>query len=131
MARSKLKPNDDTLAFVDTINDSAMLDTLAAPQAQLLSPLVDPFCPRQIVFTIPGQPGVQVTATENSGDIDFIVDVLNSPTVTADLRGLFFHFNEAKLAGLQITGGDGLITGTQISANHVIDLLDGANMSGA
>ena len=87
----------------------------------------DLFCPRQIIFTIPGKVGVQVTATENDGKIDFIVDALGAD----DLRGLFFHFNELKLAGLQLTGGDGLITGSQVNANRVIDLLDqDVNMSG-
>jgi hypothetical protein len=87
----------------------------------------DLFCPRQIIFTIPGKTGVQVTATENDGKIDFIVDALG----TNDLRGLFFHLkDESKLAGLQVTGGDGLITGSQLKANGVIDLLDNVNMNG-
>ena len=86
----------------------------------------DLFCPRQIIFTIPGKVGVQVTATENDGKIDFIVDALGAD----DLRGLFFHFNELKLAGLQLTGGDGWITGTQVKANGVINLDQGVNMNG-
>src|SRR5262245_56573013 len=86
----------------------------------------DPFCPRQIIFTIPGKTGVQVTATENDGKIDFIVDALG----TNDLRGLFFHFNETKLGGLVLTGGDGWIVGSQNNANRVIDLLDNVNMNG-
>ena len=86
----------------------------------------DLFCPRQIIFTIPGKVGVQVTATENDGKIDFIVDALGAD----DLRGLFFHFNELKLAGLQLTGGDGWITGTQVKANGVINLGQGVNMNG-
>src|SRR5262245_14341395 len=62
----------------------------------------DEFCPRTISFTIPGangNPGVQVTAVEHqengvkTGTIDFTVDVLGD----ADLRGLFFQFNEAHL----------------------------------
>ena len=91
----------------------------------------DPFCPRTISFTIPGNPGVQVTAVENAGKIDFTVDVLNGTAITADLRGLFFHFNEAKLGALTISSTEGLITGTQISANKVINLGDGANLNGA
>jgi Big-like domain-containing protein len=110
-------------------------DALLPLVPQLTSALtsLNEFCPRQIIFTIPGQPGVQVTATENDGKIDFIVDVLDDPKSTGDLRGLFFHFNESKLATLQVTGSDvpNWITGTQINANHVIDLLDGVNMSGA
>jgi hypothetical protein len=115
-----------------TLDETAALSASSLTFAPL-SPASDPFCPRQIIFTIPGQPGVQVTATENDGKIDFTVDVLNDPTVTGDLRGLFFHFNESKLATLQVTGTDApnWITRTQIDANHVIDLLDGANMSGA
>ena len=90
----------------------------------------DPFCPRQITFTIPGKVGVQVTITENEGKLDFVVDVLGEGQQSADLRGLFFHFNELQLGSLQIVGGDGLITGTQIKANKVIDLGQGNNMQG-
>jgi hypothetical protein len=89
------------------------------------------FCPRQISFTIPGKVGVQVTATENGGNIDFTVDVLDGSALTGDLRGLFFQFNESKLGTLQIMGGDGPITSTQINANAVIDLGNGDNMKGA
>jgi Cadherin-like domain len=104
---------------------------LTAQLTPALTPLDDPFCPRQISFTIPGQPGVQVTATENSGNIDFTVDVLDSSTLTGDLRGLFFQFNESKLGSLQVTGGEGLITDQQIAANAVINLGNGDNMLGA
>ena len=92
----------------------------------------DPFCPRQIIFEIPGTPGVLVTATENetTGSIEFTLDVEDGAT-TADLRALFFHFNEAKLAGLQITGGDGLLTESRVLANSLLDLGDGATMAGA
>jgi len=146
-----LKKQFDTLSPFDRFDDqldslvlasprltaSTTLDETAALSASSpfapLSPASDPFCPRQIIFTLPGQPGVQVTATEDNGKINFIVDVLDDPTSTGDLRGLFFHFNESKLATLQITGTDApsWITGTQIAANQVIDLLDGANMYGA
>jgi Big-like domain-containing protein len=97
----------------------------------------DEFCPRTISFTIPGagpgNPGVQVTAVEHqengvkTGTIDFTVDVLGN----ADLRGLFFQFNEAHLNGLTVTGGDGLITNKLIQANSVINLGQGAEMDGA
>jgi hypothetical protein len=97
----------------------------------------DEFCPRTISFTIPGgtpgNPGVQVTAVEHqengvkTGTIDFTVDVLGD----ADLRGLFFQFNEAHLNGLTVTGGDGLITNKLIQANSVINLGQGAEMNGA
>lgn len=89
------------------------------------------FCPRGISFTIPGVPGVQITAVENGGNIDFTVDVIDSSSLTGDLRGLFFQFNEAKLSTLQISNPDGLITDTQIKANKVIDLGNGANLNGA
>lgn len=89
----------------------------------------DDFCPRQIIFTIPGSPGVQVTATEVNGAIHFDLDVLNGAKV-GDLRGLFFDFTESKLAGLSITSNDGLLTGQQIGANKVIDLGHGDNLNG-
>jgi hypothetical protein len=89
------------------------------------------FCPRQVSFTIAGSPGVLVTATENAGSIDFTLDVLDSTKLTGDLRGLFFQFNEAKLAGLQVVDTDHLITGFKASANSVIDLGNGDNMLAA
>lgn len=91
----------------------------------------DVFCPRQIVFEIPGAPGLIVTATENesTGAIHFILDVEDGAT-TADLRALFFHFNEAKLGSLVISGGDGLLTESRINANSVLDLGDGATLAG-
>lgn len=93
--------------------------------------MADEFCPRTITFTIPGggpgNPGVQITAVEDNGSIDFTVDVLGN----ADLRGLFFHLNEAHLNGLVVSGGDGLITNTLIQANSVINLGQGAEMFGA
>ncbi len=90
-------------------------------------------CPRSITFTIPGKlgVGVQITAVENGGNLDFTVEVVGSSMHTADLRGLFFQFNEADLSGLHILGGDGLITGSQIQANSVINLGQGVNMNGA
>ena len=93
------------------------------------------FLPRSITFTIPAKlgVGVQVTAVENAdGNLDFTVDVLGTAKHAADLRGLFFHLaDESDLAGLKIIGGDGLITGTQIKANGVIDLGNGNNLHGA
>jgi hypothetical protein len=89
----------------------------------------DDFCPRQIVFTIPGNPPVQVTATEVDGTIVFQVDVQEGAT-TADLRGLFFDINEAKLDGLSISGGDGLLTESRVNPNSVLDMGQGANMKG-
>jgi len=88
----------------------------------------DDFCPRQIIFTIPGQPSVQVTATEHDGAIDFTVEVVGGGTV-GDLRGLFFNFNDAKMAGLSIQG-DSAVTDQQIAMNNVIDLGNGDNLKG-
>lgn len=65
--------------------------------------MADDFYPRQITFTIPGSPGVQVTATEDNGQIDFTAQVLGGATV-GDLRGLFFNFTDAKVSGLSVTG---------------------------
>jgi Cadherin-like domain len=89
----------------------------------------DEFCPRQIVFTIPGNPPVQVTATEDNGAIVFKVDVIEGAT-TADLRALFFDINEAKMEGMTISGGDGLISSSRIAADQVLNLGRGANLNG-
>src|SRR4249919_1798072 len=90
---------------------------------------------RSITFTLPAKLGlgVQVTAVENAnGNLDFTLDVTGSAIHAADLRGLFFHlFDESDLAGLKISGGDGLITGTEINANKVINLGNGNNLNGA
>ena len=94
--------------------------------------MTDEFCPRQISFELAGSPGVLVTATENgSGGIDFTVDVENSTKATGDLRALFFHFNELKLSGLQVSGGDGFLTEYKVAKNAVLDLGDGATLAGA
>jgi len=95
------------------------------------NPMSDDFCPRQIIFELPGNPGVLVTATERDGEIDFIIDVENTTSATGDLRALFFHFNEAKLPGLVISSSESLLTETRVQANRVLDLGDGATMAGA
>jgi hypothetical protein len=87
-------------------------------------------CPRSLTFVIPGKNGIQITITENAGKLDFRIEVLGGNAHMADLRGLFFHFNESKLAGLDISG-DSIITTTQIAANSVINLGQGVNMNGA
>lgn len=120
---------------VSQASSATPLQTTSPTALQSVSPgpLVLPdygFCPRQINFTIPGKVGVLVTATEHDGKIDFVVDALGSGKDSADLRALFFHFNESKLATLQITGGDGFITATKIQANGVIDVGQGANIHG-
>ena len=93
------------------------------------------FVPRSISFIIPGKLGigVQVAAVETAdGNLDFAVDVAGSPKHANDLRGLFFNLvDETDLAGLKILGGDGLITGTQVKNNGVIDLGGGNNLNGA
>ncbi|VIO71622.1 hypothetical protein CI1B_38090 [Bradyrhizobium ivorense] len=91
------------------------------------------FCPRSIHFKLFAKQGivVDITATENAGNIDFSVEVLGSPSKTADLRGLFFHFNELDLPGMQIIDHDGVVTDEQIKANGVSNLGGGVNMNGA
>ena len=59
-------------------------------------------CPRSITFMIPGLVGLQVKAVEDGGSLLLTVDVLDTARMTGDLRGLFFHFDEALLAGLSI-----------------------------
>jgi hypothetical protein len=88
------------------------------------------FCPRQITFTLAGNPGVKITATENAGSIDFTVDVQDTTTSTADLRALFFDINEAKLGGMTVSGGGGYLTEARVAANKVLDLGDGATLAG-
>jgi Cadherin-like domain len=127
---SRVAEGDGTVSLGQSGEHAFLQIASQATPGELTSLAEDEFCPRQITFTIPGKAGVQVTATENDGKIDFVVDVLEGGKHSGDLRGLFFHFDEAKLGGLQITGGDDLITGTQIKANQVIDLGQGANMHG-
>lgn len=89
---------------------------------------LDPECVRSITFTIPGNPGVQVTATESDGKINFVVDVLNTSLITGDLRGLFFNVvDDGKLTGLTAAGPKV----TELDTGDVIDLGNGANMQGA
>jgi len=89
-------------------------------------------CARSINFTIPGSaqaPGVLVTATEHDGKIDFALALSGPAGTTADMRGLFFDLaDDSKLAGLK-TSGSPLIT--DFDTVDVIDLGNGANMSGA
>ena len=69
-----------------------------------------PLCPRQMAFTLDGNPGVQVTATESGGSIQFSVDVVDSELSTGDLRALFFHIAESELSGLTISSASPLLT---------------------
>lgn len=91
---------------------------------------------RSIKFTIPGvggAPGVEVYVEESgTGALLFNVSVLDTASLTADLRGLFFRLADAtKLVGLKATSTDGTVTDFQAIDNKVIDLGDGANMNGA
>jgi hypothetical protein len=67
----------------------AVQSEAAAEASSLTLAQADEFCPRTLSFTIPGNPGVQVTAVqlpgidEDHGSIHFTVDVLGN----ADLRG--------------------------------------------
>lgn len=89
-------------------------------------------CTRSISFNLPGNglaPDVNVSVTEDgSGSLQFIVTVLSTPSLTGDLRGLFFDLNNPLLlAGLQYTLAP-LVT--DFDTVDVIDLGGGANMRG-
>lgn len=89
---------------------------------------------RSITFTIPGTagaPGVEVKAVEAAGGkIDFTVTVLQTASLTADLRGLFFNVaDDAKLAGMSFSQSGGKIT--DFDTVDCIQLKNGANMQGA
>ncbi|MFZ1743993.1 MAG: Ig-like domain-containing protein, partial [Pontixanthobacter sp.] len=91
----------------------------------------DELCQRQISFAIGNGPNLNITATEDGGgNLIFKVDVDNSTGTTADLRALFFDMPDSKLAGLTVSGGDGYLTEARVQKDHVIDLDDGANLSG-
>ncbi len=87
-------------------------------------------CFRSITFVIPGvdgAPGVQVTAVENGGTLEFTVEVLTTGGVTADLRGLFFDVaNLGKLTDLTPVGAE--VNG--FDTEDVINHGRGANMHG-
>ncbi|PKB14442.1 hypothetical protein B0I00_2030 [Novosphingobium kunmingense] len=89
----------------------------------------DDFCPRQITFKIPGNPGVTVTATEVDGALVFEIVADGTTNLTPDLRGLFFDIAEGKMAGLTISG-DSAVTASRVAANSVLDMGHGANMTG-
>ena len=91
-----------------------------------------PDCPRQVTFTLPGVPGVQIIATEIAGGkIQFTADVQDSSLSDGDLRALFFHLSESKLAGLTISSSEPMLTETRVGLNNVLDLGDGATLAGA
>ncbi|WP_372619099.1 Ig-like domain-containing protein [Falsiroseomonas sp.] len=88
-------------------------------------------CVRSIKFTIPGNgsaPDVEVYVEEQNGSLVFTVTVLSTPTLTADLRGLFFNVaDDSQLTGLTVSEGDKV---TDFDTHDVIDLGNGANMRG-
>jgi len=70
-----------------------------------------------LLQTLDDGSGVEITVTETDS------------ALIGDIRGVFFHVkDESKLVGMTITGDD--VTTTQISANSVQDLGNGAIMTG-
>ena len=91
-------------------------------------------CVRSLTFTIPGTSGglgTSVNVIERNGNLAFTVDVLNTSSLTGDLRGIFFHASESILPGLNIVDKDPVITQTKIGKNNILDLGNGANLNGA
>ncbi len=91
----------------------------------------DPFV-RSITFSIAATattPEVQIMAVEAAdGTLQFTIDVIPTSLLTADLRGLFFDFNDdALLASLTATGS----AITAFDTTDVINLGGGVNMQGA
>ena len=84
-----------------------------------------------ISFTLPGGPGLRITATQlEDGRLRIDAGLTSAGSLVADLRGLFFHIGtESLLAGLQITGAQ--VTGQQVLANGVSTLTAGVSMVGA
>ena len=105
---------------------------LASSPVAVVGPVSDPkLCPRGIDFTLPGSPGVTVDVVEDgSGNLDFTVTVDNASGRNADLSGLFFQFNDQKLATLAVSG-DPQITQFVTGDDSVINLKNGVNMNGA
>ncbi|MBI5257875.1 MAG: cadherin-like domain-containing protein [Burkholderiales bacterium] len=92
-------------------------------------------CPRSITFTLAGtanSPAVEISAVEMAGgQIAFTLKVLETASLTADLRGLFFDMvNDAKLAGLKVSEA-GAPRITDFDTVDVLSLKNGANMNGA
>jgi hypothetical protein len=119
MGNSRLHDQELFLPFVGTL---------------IQSPLPLNPAERSLTFSIPGSsggPATQVTVVERAGNLVFTVDVLDTSGSTADLRGLFFHIDEAELAGLSVVDADPIITETRIGLNDVSNLGHGANMKGA
>jgi hypothetical protein len=127
-----------TDALTQTVeSDSLLVDPntgLLTTAPTSILPAVDPvdpkLCPREIVFTIPGAPGVTVTGMEDgAGNLDFTATVNTTATLTGDIGGLFFQLNDAKLAGLTVAGP--AVTVFQAGDDNVIKVAPGVNMEGA
>lgn len=85
---------------------------------------------RKIEFTIPGDAptsGLHVLVKEIDGGLDFTVTTLEGSGPSADIRGLFFNFNDTlKLPGLIVAGDD--VSDRQLGGAS--DLGHGANIKG-
>lgn len=80
-------------------------------------------------FEIPGAAGLQVTLTSlDDGSVRF--DLVNTGDQLADLRGLFFDFNDpALLSSLSIAGDE--VSASSFADDSVRNLGAGVNMNGA
>ncbi|MGC2415426.1 MAG: hypothetical protein WA459_22365 [Stellaceae bacterium] len=93
-------------------------------------------CARSLTFTIPGAPGVTITAKEDgSGKIDFTATVNNSGPQMGDFRGLFFGFgfrdsDPTLRGGIAVSGADVTASATQMGDDNVIKIAPGVNMDG-
>jgi hypothetical protein len=89
-------------------------------------------CPRSIVITLPGAPGVTINAKEEGGNLVFTATVNGTATSTGSLGGVFFQFDESKLSGLNVTGSD--VASFQIDqtgGDTILNLGNGITMAGA
>jgi Bacterial cadherin-like domain len=104
--------------------------TISAPTAGD-PPNPDPkLCAREIVFTIPGAPGVTITGVEDgAGNLDFTATENNTASLVGDLGGLFFQLNDTKLGGLTVTGPT--VTLFKTGDDNVLNIAPGINMNGA
>lgn len=88
-------------------------------------------CTRSITFTIPGinkSPAVAVKAVEVNGTLVFMLDVLSTSKLPADLNGLFFNFNNPQLLNGLTYSGESV---SAFDTGNVIDLGHGVNLKGA
>jgi hypothetical protein len=80
-------------------------------------------------FSIPGEPGVTITITENAGNLEFSVSIVPGPNgEIGDIRGVFFNVADPSvLGGLHVTGAN--VTDSQFSNDNVSNLGNGANIN--